>query len=517
MQKIQVWLKDRRILTGVVVVVFIIVGALIRDSNGTADIETAQVVLGTVTQGISVTCKVIPTDEARLGFEGTGRVSQVPVDTGDQVFLGQTLVALDAGDAYAKLLQAEAELETEQAELAALKKGARPEELAVSEVKVANATVSLDDAKQTLINAVTDGYTKSDDAVRNKVDQFMLNPRSQNPRLNVNADPQLAIDIEANRKNLEGILVEWQVSVAGLSSGATLSASVDIGQKNLSLVLAFLEKVSLVVNALTPSSSLSSATISDYKSDVLTARSNINTAITTLATAKEKLRSAESSLLLAEKNLILDRAGATTEDVLAQQAKVKSAEANVINYQNQLEKTVIRAPFSGIVTIQNGRIGQIATPGAVVVAVSGSELIIEAFVPEVDIAQVAVGNTALVTLDAYGSNTVFDATIFSIDPAETITDGISTYKIKLRFQKPDGRIRSGMTANIDATTVRKEQVLSIPIRAVTTDMGKKLVTVVADSKTTIREVSLGIRGAQGTVEVLGGLSLGETVVLSPKK
>ena len=236
MQKIQVWLKDRRILTGVVVVVFIIVGALIRDSNGTADIETAQVVLGTVTQGISVTGKVIPTDEARLGFEGTGRVSQVPVDTGDQVFLGQTLVALDAGDAYAKLLQAEAELETEQAELAALKKGARPEELAVSEVKVANATVSLDDAKQTLINAVTDGYTKSDDAVRNKVDQFMLNPRSQNPRLNVNADPQLAIDIEANRKNLEGILVEWQVSVAGLSSGATLSASVDIGQKNLSRV-----------------------------------------------------------------------------------------------------------------------------------------------------------------------------------------------------------------------------------------------------------------------------------------
>lgn len=515
MQKIQSWLKNKKIIGGVVAVVIVV--GLLSSSGKDADLETVPVVLGTISQGISVTGKVVASDEVKLGFEVTGRVASVFAETGESVYQGQALVRLDSGDVYAKLLQAQAQLETERANLVALKKGSRPEELAVSEIKVVNARIALEDAKQSVVNAVTDGYTKSDDAIRNKVDQFMNNPRGQNPRLTISADPQLAIDIESARRNMEGSLVEWQKQVSSLLVMGDLLDPIGNAEKKLLAVLAFLDQVSLAVNALSPSSTLSQTTISGYKTDILTARTNINTSISTLATAKEKFRGAESTLSLAEKNLVLDKAGATEEDLLAYEAMVKSAEANVANYESQFAKTTLFAPFSGVITAQNGKVGQIVTSGTIVVALSGTELIIEAFVPEVDIAQVSVGNTASVTLDAYGSDTAFLAKVYAIDPAETITDGVSTYKIKLQFDMPDARIKSGMTANIDATTINKEQVISVPVRAVITKSGKKFVRVLADDEVSDREVSVGIRGTNGMIEITKGLAVDEVVVLPPKK
>jgi HlyD family secretion protein len=302
-----------------------------------------------------------------------------------------------------------------------------------------------------------------------------------------------------------------------VSSGSVLADVTDSSQKNLSVVLTFLDAISLAVNGLTPSSNLSQTTISGYKTDILTARSNINGAISNVASAKEKLRSAESTLSLFEKNLALDKAGATDEDLMAEEARVKSAEANVANYENQLAKTVIRAPFSGVVTLQDGKVGQIVTPGTIVTAISGTELIIEAFVPEIDIAQVAVGNKADVSLDTYGSGVLFPAEVFSVDPAETMTEGVSTYKIKLRFQKPDARIKSGMTANIDATTVHKDKVLTVPARALISSSGKKMLQVLSGKKVIDTEVQIGARGLNGTVEIVSGVSVGDLVVLPAKK
>ncbi|MEN9613935.1 MAG: hypothetical protein RLZZ347_242 [Candidatus Parcubacteria bacterium] len=516
MQKIHSWFQNKFIVGGVVAVV-LIGGGVVGTRSNSSSVETVPVTLGTITQGISVTGKVVASDEVKLGFETTGRVSEVLAQTGEMVTAGETLVRLSSGDVYAKLLQAQADLETEQAKLSALKRGSRPEELAVSEVKVANAKVSLEDAKHAVLNAVSDSYTKSDDAIRNKVDQFMSNPRGQNPKLTINADPQLAIDIESKRRTIENALTSWQSAVAGLSSVGVLSDAISTAETNLSLVLAFLDNVSLAINALSSSSSLSQTTLSGYKTDVLTARTNINTAISALATAKEKLRGAESSLSLAETQLDLDKAGATEDDLMAEEARVKSAEANVANYESQLAKTVIHAPFDGVVTLQDGKVGQIVTPGTIVTSVSGTELIIEAFVPEVDIAQVAVGNTADVSLDAYGSGVIFPATVFSVDPAETLTDGVSTYKIKLRFVKPDARIKSGMTANVDATTVHKDNVLVVPTRAVLTVSGKKIVQVQVGKKVVDTEVQVGARGVDGMVEITKGLSVGDMVVLPAKK
>src|SRR5581483_10901237 len=97
---------------------------------------------------------------------------------------------------------------------------------------------------------------------------------------------------------------------------------------------------------------------------------------------------------------------------------------------------------------------------------SDTKFQIDANIAEADIAKVALGQKATVTLDAYGPDVVFNATVIKIDPAETIVDGVPTYKTTFQFDTPDDRIKSGMTANIDIQGDSHTDVLAVPERAV---------------------------------------------------
>jgi HlyD family secretion protein len=138
---------------------------------------------------------------------------------------------------------------------------------------------------------------------------------------------------------------------------------------------------------------------------------------------------------------------------------------------------------------------------------------ITANVPEVDVAKLSVGEEADVTLDAYGADVPFNAVVDLIDPAETVIQGVSTYKVTLRFVKKDERIRSGMTANIDIKTAKKEDVLYLPARSVITKDGKKYVKIPNGLTETLEtEVTVGLRGSDGSIEILSGLNEGDTIV-----
>ena len=62
-----------------------------------------------------------------------------------------------------------------------------------------------------------------------------------------------------------------------------------------------------------------------------------------------------------------------------------------------------------------------------------------------------------------------------VDPAETIIDGVATYKTTLQFTDEDVRIKSGMTANVDITGLEKKDVLAVPQRAVFARAGHRFV------------------------------------------
>jgi len=482
--------------------------------DGKTDYEYSVVEKTNLSQEVNVTGKVKPARKVDLAFESSGKVSGVTVKVGDRVYIGQTLAYLNNAQYQAQYLQAQASLDAEQSRLDELRKGTRSEEIEIQKTKVRNAEDAFLDAKINLKNYIKDSYTKVDDSIRNKVDQFITNPLSSNPQLEFLSSYEL--EVESGRVIIQGVLDSWSVMTMDESLLINdINNQAKITQEKLSQVSSFLDVVAMTVNGLTPNSSLTQTTIDGYKLDVITARTNINTAINNLASAKEKLRTAETNVMLERQELQLKQSGSTAEQISAQEARVKSADANVKNYLALIAKTVISSPINGVVTKKEIEVGEIVQPNAVAISViSTSQYEIETNIPEADVSKIKIGNKAEVTLDAYENDVFFNAHVTSIEPAETIIEGVSAYKSILQFDEKDERIKSGMTANIDILTDSREGVLAVPFRAIKTEDGKYVEVLGEDGQTEDRLVEVGMRSSDGKIEIISGLKEGEMVITS---
>jgi HlyD family secretion protein len=193
-------------------------------------------------------------------------------------------------------------------------------------------------------------------------------------------------------------------------------------------------------------------------------------------------------------------------------------EASVLSAKAELDKTVIIAPISGTVTRQDAKVGQIDSANVILVSlISASNFEIEANIPEADIAKVAVGNTADITIDAYGSDVRFETKVVKIDPAETEIEGVATYKTTFIFTKEDERVKSGMTANIDILTAKKENVILIPTRAVSSKNNEKFVQILTGQGPEDIIITVGLRGSDGNIEIISGVNEGDKIVTGVKK
>lgn len=476
--------------------------------------ELAAVARQNLVEDVAITGNVKAAESVNLSFERAGRVSAVYAEAGAQVAAGQIIAALNATDEILALQQAEANLAVEEAALVELKRGSRSEDVVIARTKVANAEKSLVDAHQSLRDYLNDAYSKSNNAIGVYIDQFFSNPKTSNAQLNIIVnDTQLKTSLENSRQLMEGNFAVWQDSLANLSDD-TLLTSANQSENYLAITRNFLEKMAQVVNALTPTSSLTSATITTYRSDVSTARTAINTAITNLTAAKQSARDAESSLALQQNQLALTLAGATLEALTAEEAKVAAAEAAVAIKKHAVSQSYLYAPFAGVVVKQDAKVGQVVSALQTIGTLnSNGELIVEANVPEADIGRIVVGGKAEVDLDAFPGEK-FEAKIIKIDPGEVVIDGVPTYKVTFNFLTPINFAKSGMTANISAIVADKADALAVPSRALDFRTDGVFARVLSGGRVIDRKITIGIRSSDGLVEILSGLTEDEQVLLN---
>ena len=497
---------------GILLVVAMAIVSIVLFTNGTGEEQTITVEKKDFLQQISISGKVIAAKNVDLAFSQTGRVSEVYAAVGNTVAVNSVLASIENGDERAAILQKEASLMAAKAVLNELRRGSRPEELAISQAKVVSAEANLADAKNTLKEKISDLFIKSDDAVRTQADQFLSNPNTVNPKLIFTANGQLEQDITVLRVELEELLAIWNVQVL---ADTDLDVLAQTSLSHSATVKTFLEKTALALSTLQASPTFSQATVDGWKTDISSARTSVSTATNNLVSAVGDVASTEAALSLAQKELELEEAGVTNEDIEEQEAKVKVAEAELVSAQAKYQKTLIRAPFSGVISQMDAKVGSVATSNTPLISmISADTLQIESFVPEINAPFIEIEDPALITLDAYGEHTFFEATVTSTDPAETIRDGVSTYRAKLDFNEKDPRIKSGMTANIVITTEEKENVITVPQGIVRNDDGKQYVTVVDGEVASERVVTTGSVSSLGEVEILSGLNAGELILLS---
>lgn len=522
LQNTMQWLREnyrRPKVIGIFGVILIVVGGIVMTRGG-GDVSYEEVVVreDAIEEAVSVSAKVKAARDISLAFERGGKVAQVNVRTGVRVGAGQVMATLENTSALAEVRQAEANVKIEQVKLDELKRGTRTEELRVIEIKRDNAITAQSEAKREAVDAIRTSYTKVEDAVRNKLDQFYTNPRTTNPRITFTiGDSALITRLESGRIATEQALISWKQLADVTTQASDLRVAIQQSEKYADTANMLLQDMALAVNSLTPYGSITQTTIDGWKTSVGTARTNADTGVSALISAENAYQAATSAVALAEQELALSRAGSTSEQVAAQDARVLSAQAALLGKQAEYEKTVIRAPISGIVTKREIEPGEIVAANVLALGLIGeSEEELEAAIAEVDVAKLSVGDKARVELDAFPGEQL-EARVVSVDPSETIVSGIATYTTRLQFLKKDARVRSGMTTSTVIVTDARERALIIPLRVVLYREGNAYVLIKNGEVPEERTITLGIKDLQGNVEVLSGLRAGEVILREDAK
>lgn len=478
---------------------------------------TATVTRGDVVSEVSATGKVVPVRTIELAFERGGRISGVYASVGSKVAKGDRLMELENGDLRAQLAQAQATVRSQEARLNELLAGTRPEQITIKETEVTKAKQDLQNLYGGVKDIDSDAFAKSDDAVRSKIADLFTNADTPNPKLTFQTtNSQAEIDVIALRVRVGTELSAWRTELAALPYDApaeTLLLALESARMRTGIVNDLLTRA---LDAVDGSLTLSDSVKTTYKTNISTARTNVNAVRSSITSQLQAISSQKTTVGRVENELALLKAGSTKEQLDAQRAQVDQARASASYASSQLEKTILRAPFAGTVTKVGFNPGDIiAANQTVASAIGAGAFQIEVNIAESDITKIQKGDVAKVTLDAYGKDVPFTATIVDIDLSETILEGVATYKTTLQFDTEDKRVLSGLTANVDILSEKKENVLYIPSRNISTIGTKKTVLLLVDAKTgetEEREITIGLRGSDGSTEVLSGLAEGDIIV-----
>jgi len=218
----------------------------------------------------------------------------------------------------------------------------------------------------------------------------------------------------------------------------------------------------------------------------------------------------------------------TGADSPAQQGMARLVESSLLRLKNwdisdeQIKALVttgatqrtltLRSPVSGIVTEKKAVQGMRFMPGEALYQVTDlSSVWVVADVFEQDIAQVKLGATAQVRIDAYPDKT-FTGKLTYVYP--TLKAETRTVPVRVELSNPGLLLKPGMFAQVEVATGAKAPALTVPTSAVI-DSGKRQVVLVSQGQGRFapREVQLGARSDR-YLEVRSGLQAGEEVVVA---
>ena len=194
-------------------------------------------------------------------------------------------------------------------------------------------------------------------------------------------------------------------------------------------------------------------------------------------------------------------------DEAENQYKVAAAEAELM--KARIDKTTIRAPFSGTIGLRSVSVGDYVKEGQDLVNLESLDpLKVDFRVPELALSQLRDGQTLQITLDAIPDKT-YDGRVIAINPL--IDANGRAVVIRAQVPNKDGKLRPGMFARVRLFTSGSKDTLVVPEESLFPVGDDKFVYKVVDGKAARQKVEIGAR-REGRVEIVTGLGANDVVV-----
>lgn len=361
---------------------------------------------------ISANGTVQPAQSVNVSPKSSGVLKQLLVKEGDRVVTGQVLAQMDDSNLQGQLLQAQAQVANAQANLNKLESGNRPQEIAQAQAQLAAAQANLDKL------------------VAGNRPQEVAQARSQ---------------LAAAEANFQQAQLNFNQNQRLFTSGALSQREFDTSRTALTTARAQVEQAKQAANLQQTGS---------RPEEIAAARAQV-----------EQLRQA----------LSLQQAGSRSEDIAAARAQVLNAQGQLKTVQTQINDTIIRAPFSGVVTRKFADPGSFVTPttssSAVSSATSSSILALAATnqvvakVPETSIPRIKVGQRVTIEADAFPGKS-FTGTVVQVANQSTVDQNVTNFEVKTSIDDRQNNLQAGMNVNVKFNVGKIDNALVIPTVAI---------------------------------------------------
>lgn len=216
---------------------------------------------------------------------------------------------------------------------------------------------------------------------------------------------------------------------------------------------------------------------------------------------------AENARRTEERNKqLLERGGISQQEYDIVTTNLRSSLADIELVKANLQRTEIRAPFSGIIGLRNVSAGAVVSPNTLIARLQQvSSLKLDFSIPEKYGATVRNGSSVSFLVD--GSTKPGQGIVYAIEPG--VEEQTRNLRIRARVNNASSSLRPGAFARV-TLTIQNEQSMVVPTQAVIPQTRTNQVVVVKGGKAQFKDVVTGLRTA-GTIQILSGLSVGDTV------
>ncbi|MEN6520679.1 MAG: efflux RND transporter periplasmic adaptor subunit [Armatimonadota bacterium] len=530
--------KPRRKYLIIAVIALLIITIVIvhmkKSGNKTVMPETTVVARGTVLSSVSGNGVLQPVTTVEVKSNVGGQIMKLAVDEGDYVKAGQLIAKIDPSDSISSLEQSKADYSSSEAQVNSAKQALSMQRLQTV-ANIASAEQALESSRQKLLQAEQEAKVQPK-LTRESINQAQSSLESAIASLKQTKSasvPQKLSSAQASYDEARASYNNAEKSLkrqkALLEKGFVSQSNVDDAEAQYSLAKAQLDSAKSKYDTIKEESDQdlksAEAKVAQARSALESARANgVQDDLKQREMASARAALKQSLAALASTRAAAYQDQMKSESVLQAQSQLKKSKAALENAQTQLGYTTVVAPRDGVVVKKYVESGSIITAGRQAMAGSGSGVTIVDIadiskmqvvvdVDETDVGKITLGQAVDVSVDACPDE-LFQAKVIRIAPEAEVNSNVTTVPVTVELEQADSRLKPEMNAACDFVIDRKEDVLFVPVEAVTeTDAGTEVTVIGHDGKTqSVRKVEVGLMG-NDNCEIVSGLKEGEKVVI----